>query len=174
MTVWLITGFGLDDWFYWQLLLQSLVITINYKNSQSIFSQTLLSWLSRTRSILVLCHSMTDFWFKSGLFIWFRDGSIENTASSIVVFTAGCIAMGVIQLLSVYSLPWECVYRVVAQQQVYMSQYVCTITNIVMLPIWIYGILSDKFNSPLCSVKVKKVWKIFLLPVTHWSSWYDV
>jgi hypothetical protein len=31
----IITGSGLDDWIYWQPLLQSLVITINYKNSQS-------------------------------------------------------------------------------------------------------------------------------------------
>jgi hypothetical protein len=33
---------------------QLLVIIINYKNSQSVFSQTLLPRLSRTRSILVL------------------------------------------------------------------------------------------------------------------------
>jgi hypothetical protein len=49
----IITGFRLDVWIYWHLLLQSLVITINYNNSQSIFSRT-LPWLLRTRSILVL------------------------------------------------------------------------------------------------------------------------
>jgi hypothetical protein len=50
----IIKGSGLDDCIYWQLLLQSLVITISYKNSQSIFSRTLLPWLPKTRSILVL------------------------------------------------------------------------------------------------------------------------
>jgi hypothetical protein len=56
MASWLIiTEFGLDDWIYWHLLLQSVVITVSYyKNSQSIFSRTLLPWLPRTRSILVL------------------------------------------------------------------------------------------------------------------------
>jgi hypothetical protein len=49
-------GFVLDYWIYWQLLLQSLLITINYKYSQSIFYRTLLFWLagdslhSRSRS----------------------------------------------------------------------------------------------------------------------------
>jgi hypothetical protein len=43
MAPWLIIiGYGLDDWIYWQLLLESLVITINYKNSQSIFSWKVL------------------------------------------------------------------------------------------------------------------------------------
>jgi hypothetical protein len=50
----IITGSGLYDWIYWQLLLQSFVITTNYKNSKSIFSLTLLPWLPRTRSFLVL------------------------------------------------------------------------------------------------------------------------
>jgi hypothetical protein len=54
MAPWLIImGSGLDDWIYWQLLLKSLLIIIDYNNSQSIFSRTLL-WLARTRSILVL------------------------------------------------------------------------------------------------------------------------
>jgi hypothetical protein len=36
MTAWLIlTGFGLDDWFYRQLVLQSLVITINLQPNHS-------------------------------------------------------------------------------------------------------------------------------------------
>jgi hypothetical protein len=52
MAPWLIiTGLGLD---LLSLLLQSLLITINYNNSQSISSRTLLPWLPRTRSILVL------------------------------------------------------------------------------------------------------------------------
>jgi hypothetical protein len=49
----IITGSGLDDWSYWHLLLQSLLVTVSRKNSQSIFSRTLLPWLPRTRSILV-------------------------------------------------------------------------------------------------------------------------
>jgi hypothetical protein len=55
MAPWLIiTRFGLHDWIYWQLLLQSLVITINYKNAESVFSRTLLPWLPRSRPPLVL------------------------------------------------------------------------------------------------------------------------
>jgi hypothetical protein len=30
----IITGFGLDDWIYWRLLVQSLLITLNYNRSQ--------------------------------------------------------------------------------------------------------------------------------------------
>jgi hypothetical protein len=54
MVAWLtMTGFGLDDRIYWHLLLQSLLIKINYNNSQSIFSRPLLPWLPRTRPILI-------------------------------------------------------------------------------------------------------------------------
>jgi hypothetical protein len=61
MAAWLLlTGSGLDDWIYWRLPLQSLVITINYNKSQSIFSRTLLPWLPRTRSILVLVLQMAS------------------------------------------------------------------------------------------------------------------
>jgi hypothetical protein len=42
----IITGFGLDDWIYWRLLVQSLLNTMDYI--------TVLSWLLRTRSILIL------------------------------------------------------------------------------------------------------------------------
>jgi hypothetical protein len=55
----IITGSGLDDWIYWQLILQSLLIIIKYKNSESIFSRTLLPWLTRTRPILVLVLRLT-------------------------------------------------------------------------------------------------------------------
>jgi hypothetical protein len=52
MAPWLIiTGFGLD---FLTPYLQSLLITINYNGSQSIFSRSLLPWLPRTRSILLL------------------------------------------------------------------------------------------------------------------------
>jgi hypothetical protein len=56
----IITGSGLDDWIYWQLLLQLLIITISYKNSQIIFSRILLPWLPRTRSILILVLRLTS------------------------------------------------------------------------------------------------------------------
>jgi hypothetical protein len=49
----IITGSGLDDWTYWQRLVQSL-LTIDYNSSQSIFGRTLFLWLPRTHSILVL------------------------------------------------------------------------------------------------------------------------
>jgi hypothetical protein len=63
MAPWLIiTGFGLDNWIYWLLLLQSPLITINYHNSQSIFSRTLLPWLPRTRSILLLVLHLIWVW----------------------------------------------------------------------------------------------------------------
>jgi hypothetical protein len=49
--------------------------------------------------------------------------------SSIVVLTAGCIAIEVIPLLSAYLLSRECVLRVVAQQRIYMSQYIYSVTK---------------------------------------------
>jgi hypothetical protein len=48
---------------------------------------------------------------------------IQNTASSIVVFTARCIAAEVIRLLPAYSLSRMGVYWSVAQHWIYMSQY---------------------------------------------------
>jgi hypothetical protein len=63
MTAWpIITGSGLDDWIYWHLLVQSRLIIISYNNSQSFFIRTLLRWLPRTRSILVLVLRLTEFW----------------------------------------------------------------------------------------------------------------
>jgi hypothetical protein len=53
-------AFGLDDWIYLAPPLQSLWITINYNNSQPIFSRTLLTWLPRTRPILVLSLSFLN------------------------------------------------------------------------------------------------------------------
>jgi hypothetical protein len=44
------------SWIGWLGILKAsftIIITINYENSQSIFSRTLLLWLPRTRSILV-------------------------------------------------------------------------------------------------------------------------
>jgi hypothetical protein len=46
----LITGSGLDDWGYWHLLLQSLLITINYSTVANLHT----SQITRTRCILVL------------------------------------------------------------------------------------------------------------------------
>jgi hypothetical protein len=45
---------------------------------------------------------------------WIYANYIENTSSSIVVFTARFIATDVIRLLPAYSLQRECIYRVVA------------------------------------------------------------
>jgi hypothetical protein len=59
----IITASGLDDWIYWQFLLQSIVIIVIYKNSQSIFSRTILPWLSRARSILFLVLQLTSLFF---------------------------------------------------------------------------------------------------------------
>jgi hypothetical protein len=53
----IITGFGLD---LLTLLLQSLLIAINYNNSQSIFSRTLLPWLPKTCSIPILVLRLTS------------------------------------------------------------------------------------------------------------------
>jgi hypothetical protein len=53
---------------------------------------------------------------------WIYAIHIENASSSIV-FTTHCIAMKVIWLLRVYLLLQECIYQVIAQQQVYMSLY---------------------------------------------------
>jgi hypothetical protein len=113
----------------------ALLIKINYNNSQAIFSRTLLPWLPRTRSILVLVLRMTSDLRLDYLYCLKADPQktqqlpsniyakhTENT-STIIVFTARCMATEVIRLLHVYSLSRECVYRVVAQQRVYISQY---------------------------------------------------
>jgi hypothetical protein len=68
MAPWIIIKcFWLDDWIYWQLLIQSLVITINYKKWQSIVSRTLLPWLPRIRPIFFII--LRRFWFTSELLI---------------------------------------------------------------------------------------------------------
>jgi hypothetical protein len=122
-------------WIWWLVLLtpslQSLLITINLQpNSSSSTAEDTL----HSRS-----HNMTGFCFMTALLIQSQGGSIENTsiaqqwiymnhtentASSIVVYTVHCTAMGVIWLLPAYSLLRECVYRVVAQQRVCMSQHI--------------------------------------------------
>jgi hypothetical protein len=122
MSPWLIiTGFVLDDWIYYHVLSQSLLITMNYNSSQSIFSRTLLPWLSRARPF-----SFTfSLWFENTSVAqqWIYANHKENTSSSTVLLTERCIAMEVIRLLSGYSLMRECVYRVVAQQWVYIKHY---------------------------------------------------
>jgi hypothetical protein len=114
----IIMGFGLDVWIYWQLILQSLVFTINYKNT--IFS----------RPFFLDCRGLAPFSFSfyDWLLIYDRTtytvsrrihirstrcpamyaNHIENTASSVAVFTARCIAREVIRSLLAYSLPREC------------------------------------------------------------------
>jgi hypothetical protein len=47
-----ITGSGSDDWIYWRLLLQSLLITIKYNSSQSIYCRGLAPFpFSRLNSV---------------------------------------------------------------------------------------------------------------------------
>jgi hypothetical protein len=71
MAQWLIkTGSGLDDWIYWQLLLQSSVIIINLQpNPSSLTDEESLH--SRSRST-------TDFGFTTGLLIQSRGRPIED------------------------------------------------------------------------------------------------
>jgi hypothetical protein len=54
---------------------------------------------------------------------WIYENRIENTSSFAVIFTARCMATEVILLLPLCLLLRECVYRVLAQQRVYVSQY---------------------------------------------------
>jgi hypothetical protein len=83
MVPWLIrTGSGLDDWIYWHFLVQSRLITIRYKNSQSIFSRTLLPWRSRTHSILVLILRLTSESESELLYDW------RCTANQFVLATS--------------------------------------------------------------------------------------
>jgi hypothetical protein len=66
MAPWLIiSGFGLDDWIYWQFLLQSLVIAISFNK-----------WLPNTRSILTgLRLLFTGFQLKTDLIIKSKSNS---------------------------------------------------------------------------------------------------
>jgi hypothetical protein len=94
-------------------LVQSLLITISYKNLHSIFSRTPLPWLPRTRSILILVLRLDYLYVQSRggpaentsvAQQWIYVSHIENTASSIIVFTALCIKTEVIRLLLAYLL----------------------------------------------------------------------
>jgi hypothetical protein len=93
----IITGLALDGWIYWQILLQSLVITINLQpNPSSLTAEDSPHSHSRSK---------TGCWFTTGLLTciilrWTHRKDIrcpamdiyadhiENTSSSIVVFTA--------------------------------------------------------------------------------------
>jgi hypothetical protein len=112
------------------------LITINYNNSQSTFSRTLLPWLPRTRSILVLVLRLTSDLWLDNLRVSRRTHRkhIRCTAMDICephrkhLFLYCCIyspmhSNEVIRFFPAYSLSRERVYRVVTQQRVYMSQY---------------------------------------------------
>jgi hypothetical protein len=104
MATWLIiTGSGLDDWIYLRLLckvslnhnqlpeltiigfidaffVQSLLITINYQNSLSIFSLTLLPWLPRACPIHLLVLRRLSNWITLTLISSRHRPHTENTA----------------------------------------------------------------------------------------------
>jgi hypothetical protein len=54
MVVWLLTGIGLDDWIYYHLV-QSLVITVNYSNNQSLAEPFILNPKFMSKGDSVYC-----------------------------------------------------------------------------------------------------------------------
>jgi hypothetical protein len=77
MAAWLIiTGSGLDDWIYWRLLLQSLLITISYNNSQSIYC----------RGLTAFCFSCLSSLSTSELSYWIELNSVTELAQCWVEF----------------------------------------------------------------------------------------
>jgi hypothetical protein len=79
--------------------LQSLVITISYNNSQSVFSRTLLPWPPRTRSILILS------------LIWVRVRIIATDGQSVSLSwcraPSGAHDQILITVWQLRSCPWE-------------------------------------------------------------------
>jgi hypothetical protein len=67
----IITGSGLDDWIYWCLLSQSLLITINYKSSQSMSKTRSLEYDHFLFFLVFLLQWLTSFWFTNHF--WFMN-----------------------------------------------------------------------------------------------------
>jgi hypothetical protein len=92
MAPWLIiTGIGLDDWIYWHLLLQSLVITLNYNNSNK--------WLPRTRSMLTALQLSSLLAFSSHADFQLSTGNCFTT-DLVLIWTAAYIAIGILGNIS--------------------------------------------------------------------------
>jgi hypothetical protein len=71
MTLWLIImGSGLDDWIYLRLLLQSLIITINYKNSQRLSADPVFLECQGLAPILVLVLRLTLIYDWTTYIVW--------------------------------------------------------------------------------------------------------
>jgi hypothetical protein len=71
---------------------------------------------------------------------WIDSNHIENTSSSIVVFTVRCTATEVIRLLFEYSFLLECVYRAVGQKRAsyirpLRGRYIATALHAVILTV---------------------------------------
>jgi hypothetical protein len=132
MAPWLIiTCFGLVDWIYWHLLVQSLLTTIKLQHLKPIFSRTVLPWLLRTRPILVLILRLT-----SDLRLSRRTHRKHTRCPQMYIcepnrkhiFPYCCIYNGLhsdgnYRIVACVFVAAKCVYRVVPQQRVYMSQY---------------------------------------------------
>jgi hypothetical protein len=71
----IITGPGLDDWIYWHLPLQSLLITITYNSSQSMTAQDSLHSLLDYECLLFYCD-----WLGSDL----RSGQLFSSRCPLV------------------------------------------------------------------------------------------
>jgi hypothetical protein len=99
----IITGSGLDDWFYWHFPLHSRLITINLlPRSRSILVLVLIFFILIWSGSVPLIHSRGGhIEYISVAQQWIYANHIENTSSSII-FTARCIAMEVIRLLQAY------------------------------------------------------------------------
>jgi hypothetical protein len=72
---------GFIDTFF----VHSLLITINYKDSHSIFSRTLLPWLPRTRSILILILRLSPLYFVVLCSVLFYNSSARTPRKTLVI-----------------------------------------------------------------------------------------
>jgi hypothetical protein len=103
MAPWLIiTGSGLDDWIYWPLLLQSLLITISYSGIANLPT----SQITRTLSILVLVLRYTALYSVVCPLIIPRHAPHENT----VFCYQECLFIGSLPSSRCHIVPRVCFY----------------------------------------------------------------
>jgi hypothetical protein len=120
MTPWqVITGFWLDDWIYWHLLVQSIIINPQPNSSTLTAEDSLHSRSPSTTDVVRFCTTYKVSRRTHRKHICFPGNvtHIKNISSAIVIFTMRCITTEVIR-----SLRREYVHQVVAQQRVCMSQ----------------------------------------------------